>query len=37
MGDPFLKELEKIRVLKSHKSGKENLFLNVKLYELLSK
>ena len=33
----YLKELEKIRVLKSHKSGKENLFLNVKLYELLSK
>jgi len=33
----YLKELEKIRVLKSHKSGKENLYLNVKLYELLSK
>ena len=33
----YLKELEKIRVLKSHNFGKENLFLNVKLYELLSK
>lgn len=33
----YLKELEKIRVLKSHKTGKENLYLNVKLYELLSK
>jgi len=33
----YLKELEKIGVLKSHKTGKENLYLNVKLYELLSK
>lgn len=33
----YLKELEKIHVLKSHKSGKEMLYLNVKLYELLSK
>lgn len=33
----YLKELEKIGVLKSHKTGKENLYLNVRLYELLSK
>ena len=33
----YLRELENIKVLKSHKSGKENLYLNVKLYELLSK
>lgn len=32
----YLKELEQIKVLKSHKVGKENLYLNVKLYELLS-
>lgn len=33
----YLKELEKIGVLKSHKVGRENLYLNVKLYKLLSK
>lgn len=33
----YLKELGKIGVLKSHKVGKENLYLNVKLYRLLSK
>lgn len=33
----YLKELEKIGVLKSHKISRENLYLNVKLYELLSK
>jgi Fic family protein len=33
----YLKELEKIGVLKSHKMGKENLYLNIKLYALLSK
>lgn len=33
----YLKELEKIGVLKSHKVGKENLYLNLKLYKLLSK
>ena len=33
----YLKELEKIGILKSHKMGKENLYLNVKLYGLLSK
>ena len=32
----YLKELEKIGVLKSHKSGKEMLYLNVRLYELLA-
>jgi Fic family protein len=32
----YLKELEKIGVLKSHKMGKENLYLNVKLFKLLS-
>lgn len=32
----YLKELEKIGMLKQYKMGKENLFLNVKLYELLS-
>lgn len=33
----YLKELERIGVLKGHKVGKENLYLNVKLYELLAK
>lgn len=33
----YLKELEKIGVLKSYKAGKENLYLNVQLYKLLSK
>lgn len=33
----YLKALEKIGILKSHKMGKENLYLNVKLYRLLSK
>lgn len=32
----YLKELKKIGVLKSHKVGKENLYLNVKLFKLLS-
>ncbi len=32
----YLKELEKIRVLQSLRIGKEKLYLNVKLYELLS-
>jgi Fic family protein len=32
----YLKELEKIGVLKSHKMGKENLYLNVKLFKMLS-
>lgn len=31
----YLKELEKIKILKSRKVGKEVLYLNVKLYELL--
>jgi Fic family protein len=33
----YLKELEKIGIVQRHKTGKENLYLNVKLYELLSK
>jgi hypothetical protein len=33
----YLKELEKLGVLKGHKVGKENLYLNVQLYRLLSK
>ncbi|MCX7846846.1 MAG: Fic family protein [bacterium] len=32
----YLKELEAIGVLRRHKIGKENLYLNVKLYELLT-
>jgi len=32
----YLKELEKIGILKSHKIGKEVLYLNVSLYDLLS-
>ncbi|MDI6616062.1 MAG: Fic family protein, partial [Syntrophaceae bacterium] len=32
----YLKELEKIEVLKLQKTGKENLYLNAKLYKLLS-
>jgi Fic family protein len=33
----YLKELEAIGILRAHKIGKENLYLNVKLYDLLSK
>jgi Fic family protein len=33
----YLKELEKIGVLKAKKMGKENIYLNVKLFDLLSK
>ncbi len=33
----YLKELERIGVLKSKKLGKENIYLNVKLFNLLSK
>lgn len=33
----YLKELEKIGVLKAQKIGRETLYLNVKLYDLLSK
>jgi len=33
----YLKKLEDIGVLKVHKVGKENLYLNTKLYEILSK
>ena len=33
----YLKELEKVGIIKNHKLGKENLYLNVKLFELLSK
>ncbi|MCL5237386.1 MAG: Fic family protein [Nitrospirae bacterium] len=33
----YLKELEKIGVLKSKKMGKENIYLNVRLFDLLSK
>jgi Fic family protein len=33
----YLKKLEEIGVLKVHKVGKENLYLNTKLYEILSK
>lgn len=33
----YLKELEKIGILKSKKIGKENLYLNVKLFNLLLK
>ena len=33
----YLKELEKIGILKAHKIGKETLYLNVELYGLLSK
>ncbi len=32
----YLKELEKIEILKSKKVGTANLYLNIKLYELLS-
>lgn len=32
----YLKELEKIGILKSLKIGKETLYLNVRLYDLLS-
>ena len=32
-----LKKLEKIHILKAHKLDKETLYLNVKLYDLLSK
>jgi len=33
----YLQELEKIGILKAHKIGKETLYLNVKLYGLLSR
>lgn len=33
----YLKGLKKIGVLKIHKAGKENLYLNVQLYRLRSK
>ena len=33
----YLKKLEGIGVLRAHKVGKENLYLNTKLYEILSK
>jgi Fic family protein len=33
----YLKELEKIKVLKSLKVGKEVLYLNTKLYDVLSR
>ena len=33
----YLKELEKIDVLKKEKIGKEFIYLNVALYDLLSK
>ena len=32
----YLKELEKAGILRSHKMGREMLYLNVKLFELLS-
>jgi len=32
----YLKELEKTGIFKAHKIGRENLYLNVKLYRLLS-
>ena len=32
----YLRELESIGVLRSSRIGKENVFLNVRLYELLS-
>jgi Fic family protein len=33
----YLRELERIGILKAKKIGKETLYLNVALYELLSK
>ena len=33
----YLRKLEEIGVLQSQKAGKENLYLNMKLYELLSR
>jgi len=33
----YLKALEDLGILKVHKTGRENLYLNIKLYELLSK
>jgi Fic family protein len=33
----YLKELEKIGLIELHRMGKENLYLNVELFELLSK
>jgi GTP-sensing pleiotropic transcriptional regulator CodY len=33
----YLRELVKAGILKSRKMGKENLYLNMKLYDLLSK
>jgi Fic family protein len=33
----YLKELERVGILKPYKIGKETLYLNVDMYELLSK
>ena len=33
----YLRELEKIGILKAHKVGKETIYLNVELYGLLSR
>jgi Fic family protein len=33
----YLRELEKVGILRGQKAGKEVLFLNVKLFQLLSK
>lgn len=33
----YLKKIAEIGVLRSHKVGKKNLYLNTKLYEILSK
>jgi len=33
----YLKELERVGLLKSRKVGKENLYLNMRLYDLLAK
>jgi hypothetical protein len=35
-GAEYLEELKKTGILKRHKIGRENLYLNVKLYRLLS-
>lgn len=32
----YLKELEKVGILRGHKIGRENLYLNVRLYDLLA-
>jgi hypothetical protein len=36
MAAEYLRELERIGMLKSHKAGRENLYLNFKLFELLA-